>query len=198
MPSLRSRQESWRAVLLGRPRSGGRTYSSIAVSGRVPISLAYSASRGWAKRTRTHERGRGTASSMALCALDEGTVFTSACRHAHPICRVSSGNLSGSLSGFRTYPTAIVSLPSMTYVGFVGFVGLYKEERAPEKRRAFFAAFGKLPPRRARRPKMDSSWTPKAESGSIPGCKSLRNLVGLPGFECGAPACSQRQRAVSV
>jgi hypothetical protein len=47
-------------------------------------------------------------------------------------------------------------------------------------------------------PEMDSSWTPKRWFEDFPGCNSLRNLVGLPGFECGTPACNGRQRAVSV
>jgi hypothetical protein len=70
-----------------------------------------------------------------------------------------------------------------------GLSGFYREERAPEKSDGVFRG-SETSPRTAEtaapwRREMDSGWTPPTAIEKSAGCISMRNLVGLPGFEPG-------------
>ena len=48
------------------------------------------------------------------------------------ICRVLGSRLSGSMSGFSSYPTTAYPALSLAYRQFVRFVGFSRDKRAPE------------------------------------------------------------------
>ena len=70
-----------------------------------------------------------------------------------------------------------------------GMAGLSRMREVPRIRGAsFVCAEGE----RARRPRLDSSWTPECGGWGREVCRSLRNLVGPPGFEPGTSCTPNR------
>ena len=114
------------------------------------------------------------------------------------------GRLSGSLSGNWGYPTGLGRVDSVRLMLFVGFVGFSGEERGPVNSETNFrhlfvemCGCGRSRFRHSGVREMDSSWTPKRRLDEISGCNSLRNLVGLPGFEPGT-SCTPSTKPAST